>query len=235
MVILFGQSVSIGKAVIKAGRPSLIVSVFDEDGDSLLKRFSPGQGKEGLLYELRYDLFTKKSPEAVKKTVTKLTEMGVDFVFTYRTRDVNEALEYYGAALEAGCVAVDLDYELLGSGLKIPPGVTTIASVHVFDKAPIGQILEKLQSTRAGLVKIAVRYEESDTFVTDLANIIKFKAKTGRPLAFIPMGRGAEFLRLVAACLVSDLNYVHDGKPTAEGQPELDKFRSEIERFCIRN
>ena len=235
MVILSGNGVSIGKALVKKGKPSLIVSVFDEDGDSLMKRFSSGYRKEGLLYELRYDLFTIKSPEAVKKTVAQLIEMGIDFVFTYRSGDPEEAREYYGAALEAGCVAVDLDYRLLEAGMKIPHGVTIIASAHIFDQEPIGQVLEKLQSTKADLVKIAVRYEKSDAFVVDLRNIIEFKAKTGRPLAFIPMGRGAEFLRLIAACLVSDLNYVHDGMPTAEGQPELDEFRRDIERFCFRN
>ncbi len=226
--------ISIGSAVIETGKPSLIVSIFDVDGLSLLRTFSSGARKTDVLYEVRYDLFTQRSPDALKHMVRKLLEMKIDFVFTFRTSDQAEAKAYYGAAVEAGCPAVDLDYTLLGSGITVPSGVAVIASMHLGPGESLGKSLETLERAPADLIKIAAWYQESDPFIRDMALVSEFKSRQGRPMAFIPMGKGSEFMRLVSACLISDLNYVHDGQPTAVGQPELEEFRADLSRFFTR-
>lgn len=210
------------------GRETVIAtSIFDHDSEALMEAFKSGRRKKEQLYELRYDLFRKKDEKELSSIVDFLNSMEVDYIFTYRSTDVEDLVRFYGLASDMGTPAADIEVSVLGdlnADLKFR---TLVLSHHSYSGEKIQQSCREILSLSPDIVKLASSYSRYEDFQDDFIVLQKIKKETGKCMSFIPMGSGNSFLRIVSAYVISDLAYAKEDSQTAEGQ----LTRSDYETF----
>lgn len=231
MTLIGCNEIKIGKSQGNGNEPLIAISTFDENADTFLKSFSKGSRHFDDLYEIRYDLFVKKSPEELGRILSYLKEKEVDYIFTYRSDSEEEICKYYGIAAKLDAPAADVEmsvYEKLPAGAKFK---TLIISHHSFEGGKILPYYEKIRALGPDIVKLASAYRNYDEFREDLAELQKAKAKDRNCLSFVPMGRSSAFLRIMSAYILSDLVYAREEEETAEGQLTKEQYRIAFSNF----
>ncbi len=232
MPIIKGNRVSIGKFTIGNSLSTVVTSIYDEDSDSLIEKFQRKQLSDRNLYEMRYDLFRNPDLKNLFPFISALDEMDIDYIFTYRG---DRSEKVYEDAITKMVPAVDMDYTIVKRiGVK-PIDTRIIASYHGKDNSGIIDKIHEIASLDVDIIKVAAYYSDSKTFLDDLEKIIEFKEKYHVPLAFVPMGEGNGFLRIISSYFVSDLVYAKYADETAPGQLELSDYADAFRIFSRLN
>lgn len=221
---LRGEQIFIGKISVGSPKSTVVVSVFDNSGDELINKLETGMLSPRNLYEIRYDLFEKKSPEDLVFLLKDLDQVDVDYIFTYRTSNPEEFQKMYSIAIDKLAPAVDMDINMYKGFQKKPVDGKMMLSFHTSNHLEIPKALSDMKKFDPDLYKIASDYRNDLDFFTDLVSLHRFKQAQRKPFSFIPMGKNNSFLRVVSAYSISDIVYARSETETAEGQMAYDDY-----------
>lgn len=231
MPIVRCEETRIGRTIFNGERSKVAVSIFDRDSTSLMQSFESGTRDLGSLYEIRYDMFSNRSPSELEKILKYLNHYGVDYIFTFRSSDEAELLEYYGIASDLGVPAADVEIAVFDRIRKNLTMENLIISHHSFTGNSIIPEYRNIVEKSPAIIKLASRYNDYGSFQADLQELQNLKEKNRTCLSFIPMGRENSFLRVISAYVVSDLVYARETGETGEGQLTESDYMKFFEYF----
>lgn len=212
----------IGEFEIGRNARQVAVSVYSDSSAELVNLFRDSVLPVNRLYEIRYDLFSTRSLKDLEYLISKLSEIGISHIFTFRGSG-EEALEYYDRAVAMGVSAVDVDVSISGSLKKRPENL--IVSMHLKDRRPSEKEVQDLFEIDSDLLKIAVVYSGYEEFMEDCLTASRIRKGNEKAFTLIPMGSNSKSMRVASLILVSDLAYARTDRETAEGQLTYEEYR----------
>lgn len=227
-----GRPLSIGKVIIGNPKSSIVVSVFEKNASEIIRKFESGELPLRNLYEIRFDLFENKTADDLVEMIKDLEQLDVDYIFTYRSSSVDECQKFYGVALQKLAPAVDIDLNIYRK-LDIKTMDTKLMlSFHNFsDNKNMFEAFEDMVGFHPDIYKLAVTYHSDMDFMRDLTKLSELKSVDNVPLAYIPMGKNNEFLRIVSSYFVSDIVYARIHGETAPGQLRYEEYQGIFKLF----
>lgn len=224
------QSVNIGSVTLDGTRTIIAVSLFDDDFSAFYTHFKHADTTDRL-YEIRYDLFRKRSGAELQKLIDFLNESGINYIFTFRSEDPDLVAEYYGIASDSGVPCADVDVSVSDTVWALGKYRSLILSYHSFSGESVVEPYEKILQYSPNIIKVASSYTGLEQFQNDLTKLQGLKNRDHKCLSFIPMGRSNSFLRVLSAYIVSDIVYARSADETAEGQLSEEEYRSFFSLF----
>lgn len=217
----------VGRFEIGKNSKNIAVSLFSETSLDLVGKFEESILPAGRLYEIRYDLFAKKSRPDLKFLISSLSAMDISYIFTFRGIP-DEVIKFNRIAVEMNVPALDVDISMAGSIRKGFPSV--IVSKHLNDHRPAPNEFEELFDEECGMVKMAVYYQDYSEFMKDCITSLELRKKYDRAFTLVPMGDRSRGMRLASLVMVSDLAYARSEMETAPGQLKFEEY-SEVLRM----
>lgn len=208
----------IGHVNLNGSRPSIAVSIYDRDADSLIHSLSSDRRRKEALYEIRYDLFHRRNGTELRKMLEFLNGTETDYIFTFRSDDRERLSEFYGIASDSGVPAADVEIDVYDAVGKDTRFKTMMLSHHSYEGESVLEKYRSIASHRPQIVKLASKYADFKSFQNDFVSLQKLKEKDSQCLSFIPMGKENSFLRIMSAYVLSDIVYAKETDSTAEGQ-----------------
>lgn len=222
---------AIGSKVLTGDSVSIVTSLYCRNADKFISSFESGKRNVSELYELRYDLFEERSRVELGRILQYLNSRGVDYIFTHRTEDEDELLDFYGTAQDNDAPASDIEismFESLGGKTKFS---TLILSHHSYKGDSVIPFYEDIQRLKPDIIKLASSYHSYEEFQRDMAALRKFKERDGACLSFIPMGKENSFMRIISAYVISDMVYAKERGETGEGQLTKEEYEAVFRFF----
>ncbi len=213
----------IGRETIDSDHKRVIFSIGDISYGNLESKIRSGEIGQGRIYELRYDLFQKRSGESLLRMLDLLNRGEISYVFKYMGND-SDALSYTSLAARNGAPCIDVDFSMMDD--IDPEGATVISSIHLWETRPDEQMILDMTSSDAQMVKVAVKYDSYDTFFQDLLLVFSVSEKSEKSISFVPMGDQTKMMRIISLLTVSDMTYAGFDGETAPGQPTFNEIRS---------
>jgi len=233
------RQLAIGRVRLGAA-PRVVLCVSDTRGGQLPAGCRPD------LVEARIDLFRRRTPADVERTLHTLRRSGRPLIATIRTTAEGGAWQgsetdreaLFGAALP---LVHAVDIELTSRTLRPrvikaarASGRSVIVSSHDFDGTPPAAVLaRRIQASRragADIVKLATRAESPTDVATLMATLLRYRAVPLVILAMGPVGMMSRVFFGVAGSLLTYAFADHDA-PTAPGQMTLRSLQAELARY----
>ncbi len=219
----FRCSIKIGSISRQGDNPMIAISAFGESTESFISEMErAGSNRE--LYEIRYDLFSRRSGADLEKLLEYLGDSGFSYIFTFRSDIPEEIAAYYGTASRMGAPAADIEYSFVSALPESAEFPVRIVSHHFFDGGSVIEKYKEISRLDPDIVKVASTYRTYDDFYRDLSWLVNEKQREHRCVSFMPMGRNSQFLRVLSAHRVSDLVYAKLDGATAEGQLSKNQY-----------
>ncbi len=206
-------------------------SIYFENSDELINEFSSNTLNKSEHYELRFDLFNDKSISCLEKSLEFMKNANIDYIFTYRSVDIDNIKKIYNYAMKYNPPVIDIDIGSYIFARQQFKNSKLMISYHGINNDNVSEKIDIISKFSPDIYKIALLYTDTGKFLDDLRLIYDFKRKTGAKLAFIPMGDNNSILRVFSAFLVSDVAYASYNKCTAPGQLSLSSYKQIFEIF----
>ncbi|MCL5667428.1 MAG: type I 3-dehydroquinate dehydratase [Candidatus Thermoplasmatota archaeon] len=231
MPIIEANPVSIGATAIGGRKTTIVTSIFSVDSVSLLSKFRDGTYNPRLVYEVRYDLFRDRDLGDLRKLVSGLKDMSVDFIFTYRFSSEQEGRLMYETAISLDVPALDIEVGGITRIDLAPYGGTVIISTHDFKGGRVSHMLNGMMRLGGNIYKFASSYSDPHGFLLDLSDLYTFKRDSRVPVSLVPMGDGNSALRLFSGYMISDIVYASAEAGTAPGQLSRKDYEEFFGKF----
>lgn len=212
----------IGRFEVGRNSKNVAVSLFSDTSLDLVTLFENSVLPSSRLYEIRYDLFAKKSGPDLKYLIGGLGSLDISYIFTFRGVP-EEVIKFNKIAVDMNVPALDVDLSLAGTvGRNFG---NTIVSQHLSDRRPTVREMEELLDENCGMVKLAVTYGDYGEFMQDCLKSLELRKRFDKPFTLVPMGEKSRGMRIASFVMVSDLAYARLEKETAPGQLTYEEYR----------
>ena len=222
---------SVAYLTMPASSCIVYTSVFFQDFAHMKSEFENNLKSYSNHYEIRYDLFRDRSMKNLKNTLQYLNSHEIDYIFTFRSSDKNNIELMYSTAMEYAPPVIDVDMGSFVFENDFFKGSRLMISFHGKNDDDVPTILNHMSRLKPDIYKVALSYTDTGKFLSDLHFVYLYKKQNNIKIAYIPMGTGNSFLRVVSAYIVSDYSYASYGQPTAPGQISSDQFNSVLGMF----
>ena len=215
------------------GKPKIVLVITYRESNSEVKAIGAD------LLELRVDLFRKLDVDYIQAQIENRRKLKIPLLLTVRNQKKEGAIKDWSnekklEILQVALPLVDMvDIELSSALLKETLSQArhlkkkTIVSMHDFNHTPahLENVFKKALSTRADIIKIAVKANSLD----DVLRMIEFTHHHRKhPLITLSIGTLGRISRLILPAAGSLYTYTFLNKPTAPGQIDAKTLKGHL-------